>query len=325
MAFLESLRLANIFPTPKKKPLGMPDLDIDPGIDFRTALGIALDERDKDRRLQMDLNRKPFQPHVREKTIPEKIIDEKLGSKDKPKNIIFQDSMGMSPKERAQFDLEKRKADIQEKNAESLAASRASQSDIGQQRADAQKMNAETSARIASLRDLPDSEKLKLLQEGRISVAELNASSSMDRVNRSGELASKRQEVSGAQRMKEIGERLAGQKDMNTERIDAQRDLAADRITAQKNKPISNTQQRVGLANKAQRLMNQRPDLAEFIAIDDKGNVNITAEEGTVEHNMINGLLYGEDVELSPESNPKSSKKATKAPVGKSKYSVTIE
>jgi len=67
---------------------------------------------------------------------------------------------------------------------QALAQQRVAQANIGiPGQTGARVMDAQTRARVAALKDLPDSEKLRLLQEGKVTIAEINAAASMDRVN----------------------------------------------------------------------------------------------------------------------------------------------
>ena len=324
MAFLESLRLSNIFPRKGQKPFGMPDLDVGSDISANKVIGIALDEREKDRQLQREMmaarqpNQRAMVPDFETKILSK--LRDKRKSDIGDRKIIFSDML--TAKDRANLAMKQRELDIRESQGQATTGIRQQQAETAQQRAD-------TYGRVSALKDLPDSERLRLLQEGKVSLAEINAANALERTNvqQTGatsrtrmqqEGASQRQEVSGAQRLNQIGAQLAGQKE-----------IAGARISAAKNKPLLPTQQRTNLSNQAQQLMNQRPDLAEFISIDEKGNVSITAEEGTPERDMINNLLYSQgDIQLTGESplytNKKPvSQKATQTK--KSKYNVTIE
>lgn len=67
---------------------------------------------------------------------------------------------------------------------QALAQQRMAQANIGiPGTTGARVMDAQTRARLAQLRDLPESERLRLLQEGRVTIAELQAAAALERTN----------------------------------------------------------------------------------------------------------------------------------------------
>lgn len=152
----------------------------------------------------------------------------------------------------------------------------------GERALDIKQMDAETRARLAQLRDLPDSEKLRLLQEGRVSLEELRAANAMQRLERGGEIRSGQIEQQGRIRSGQIAQQGAITSGQIEQRGGIARDVARIRgEEARKTKATPSaqgagaanypTQQRVAMQARAAQIANQNPEWAEFITINEEG------------------------------------------------------
>lgn len=183
----------------------------------------------------------------------------------------------------------------------------------GQQKIDISRMTAEEKARVSKLNTLTDAQKIQLLQEGRISLAELNAAAALEREQVRGEYGMERQGLAGRQRLEQIDERG---------RIEAghiaQRGTVAERVArvraeeARKTKAAIGwtnpnagiagsypSQQRIAIQQRASQIVNQHPEWEEFIDIDEEGFPTIEPpsrfglDENT--YNQIYKSIYGID------------------------------
>lgn len=162
-----------------------------------------------------------------------------------------------------------------------------------QQQASLADRNLGVKERLASLRDMPDSEKARLLQEGRITLQEIRDAEAM-----------KRLEVSGQQRTEQIDQ--AG--NIRTGQINLQNDAAMNRVVKQGEigsryiterakaasaTPPSSTQQAVATRSRAVQLINQNPQLAPFITFNEQGSPIISPDAPMEAQMEIYRSLYG--------------------------------
>lgn len=127
-----------------------------------------------------------------------------------------------------------------------------------------------------------------------------------------GKITDSQLTTKGNQRLGEIGARVAGQKEIQTMRgtqaldaIDERGDVTNATNAAKPVKGELPTQERVRQTNMGKELMNDRPDLAQFIKIDPiNGTVTNTAPPDSDEFQIINNKLYSgaKDIPLVPST-----------------------
>lgn len=154
--------------------------------------------------------------------------------------------------------------------------------------------------KLAALKDMPESEKMKLLQDGRISLQEYRDSAAM-----------KRLEVTGQQRL----DLAAQQGDIRSGHIDQQNEGAMNRVVKQgeigssyiaqrgeearktKTTPssttTSNSQQKVALQNRAVQFANQNPELASHLTFNEQGFPVISPDAPVKAQMLIYKSIYG--------------------------------
>jgi hypothetical protein len=134
---------------------------------------------------------------------------------------------------------------------------------IKQQRADTGTFSAETRRRLASLHDLSDSEKIQMLQDGKVTLQELKDAATLKQIGARGE----QNRMTGRERA-----------DQNINAIQERGDQARQTNYEKPNNnpgPSSN-QQRIGQNNLARQLKQTDPELGKFIEVDPAtGNFNI--------------------------------------------------
>lgn len=160
----------------------------------------------------------------------------------------------------------------------------------GDRALDIKEMDAETRARVASLKDLPDSERLRLLQEGKVTLQELNAASAMAKQERGGEIRSGQIDQQGRIRSGQIAQQgdirsgqIAQQGDIRSGQIAQQGDIRAGQIAQQAGEARATkaapsgagsaagqvpTQQRVAAQAKATQLLDEHPEWKDKIVMD---------------------------------------------------------
>lgn len=187
-------------------------------------------------------------------------------------------------------------------NNRSLAAQRYGNLDVANRREDRQfeqgnraldirLMDAQTRERLAKLKDLSESEKLELLQSGRISLEELRASNQYTL-----------QELRGQQRREQIDQQgnirssqIQQQGDIRNQQIDRQNEADLREIDARtrgqieiKGTPSANagvnstlpTQQKQALINRANTVAQSNPEWAKYITVDPETKLPVVAPAG---------------------------------------------
>lgn len=290
--FYDSLRKNGLFTDDNPNPLRPP---VAPNFDaegtFSRLFPYVSAEKQKDRDLQLQLAQMRMGNGNLSKIAgnlgaPAKPIDNMFSSP--TANVRFDDrgdqantfaSNILNPPERGfKFQDLKQKRELAEAN---LALKEGDQS-IRQQRADTTQFSAETRRRLASLKDLSDSEKLQMLQDGKISLEELKQAGTMNAIGARGEEARKTEGVRGNNRIAEIRER--GQQTKPT-------------------KEITPTQVSADQKNKARELVNTNKELGQYINFDDKGNFTISPDTPLNILSTINSTIYGKDKQLGTDKS----------------------
>lgn len=186
-------------------------------------------------------------------------------------------------------------------------------------------MDAQTRQRLAALKDLPDSEKMRLLNENKITVEELRAANQYSL-----------QELKGGQAVEQIGARgKETRANIGAQGAQTLRNIAASGEEARKTKGTPSadagttgqlpTQQKVALQSKTQRVLNEHPEWADYVTFNDQGFPVITmpdthwgpgnSPEDKKTYDAIYNSIYGTG-EPAPITTPPAAAKppATKPP-----------
>ena len=153
--------------------------------------------------------------------------------------------------------------------------------DQGDRALDIREMDATTRDRVSRLKDLPDSEKLRLLQEGKITMQELNSAAAMSRLERGGEIRSGQITQQGNIRAGQIAQQGDESRKTVAARGGIQKELArirGEEARTTKQTPgaagsagSSETQQKVGLQNRTAQVLSQNPEWEDYVTFDDNG------------------------------------------------------
>lgn len=205
------------------------------------------------------------------------------------------------PREDAVADWEMKNKGMQAAiNAESalaLAQQRRAQADYTGQRGDierdklaVQRMTAEERVRASQLNTLTDEEKIQMLQEGKVSIQELQNAAALQRVmmQQAGATARNNATIAGANQRNAAT--IAGANQRNTATIAGANQRNDARIAAGQSGSgtISETQQRVAMQRKAAQIINRNPELAEYIIYDDANFPTISPDTP----DEVYGILY---------------------------------
>lgn len=178
---------------------------------------------------------------------------------------------------------------------------KADNSDIARMRADTSRFSAETRRQLAELHDLPDSDKLRLLQEGKVSLQNLKDASDMKEIEARGEQSRKTAETRGQQNINAIKER--GEQTRLTNSGKPEKELAP-------------SQERNKQNNAARELSNTRPDLGKYLSFDQSGNVVIDPNTPLAELSLIKASIYGENKDKKLPSDKKKEPTKKNDPLG---------
>lgn len=207
----------------------------------------------------------------------------------------------------------------------------------GNRALDIKQMDAETRARLASLKDLSDSEKVQLLQEGRISLEELRASNQYTLQELRGEQRTGQIEQQGQIRSGQIAQQGNIRSGQIAQQGQIQKEVAGVRgEEARKTKgtPSANagvtsqlpTQQIKAYQIKANQLVQDHPEYKDYITIDDNGMVQVEppterwyGHSGPTkeEYDQIVSYLRGGTTAApvnQPPAKPQTTAPSTKAP-----------
>lgn len=160
--------------------------------------------------------------------------------------------------------------------------------DTGERRADTSQYSAETRRQLAALHDLSDSEKLKLLQEGKVDIQHLRDAASLANIGARGGETRKTLEQRGEQNLSAIAAKSAS--------------------TPQK--PVSALNTNRDQFNKARELFNTRQDLRQYIKIDPNVPNKFEIDENTPieQMNEIRGKIFGKTTDINLPKDKKSDK-----------------
>lgn len=187
-------------------------------------------------------------------------------------------------------------------NNRSLAAQRYGNLDVANRREgrldeqgnralDIRLMDAQTRERLAKLKDLSESEKLELLQSGRINLEELRASNQytlqelrgsqrMDQINRQGDIRSGQIQQQGNIR----NEQIDRQNEADLREIDARtRGQIEVKGTPSANAGVNSTlptQQKQAIINRANSVAQSNPEWSKYITIDPETKLPVIAPAG---------------------------------------------
>lgn len=211
------------------------------------------------------------------------------------------------------------------KQREASAGYTGQRADIERDRIAVQRMTAEERVRASQLNTLTDEEKLQMLQEGRISLADINNAAAMQRVQaqQAGALertnvqqtgANQRTAATQAGANARTAATVAGANQRNAARIEASKNTAG--VTSQ-----LPTQQKVALQNKTQQLINQHPEWSDYISFNDQGFPIIEPPStgwfgggpDKATYDAIYNALYGAG-QPAPINTPQNTAPPTKAP-----------
>jgi hypothetical protein len=188
--------------------------------------------------------------------------------------------------------------------------------DQGQQKIDISRMTAEEKARVSQLNTLTDTEKIELLQSGKITLAELNASNAMARTNVQQEGANARTAatVAGAGERNAATNIAAGERNAATNTAAGERTAAtiagagertaagiAGRAASGGAASQVPTQQRIAAQAKATQLINDHPEWSDKITMDPDTQMPVIkppndpyfGEPDYTEYDKIYEALYG--------------------------------
>jgi hypothetical protein len=331
-SFVDKLRMNNIFPSGGSNPFGPPQ---EGGFDYNTFNNVLqrlqqpiLDENQKNRNFQLQMM------HPQLQNIASSVIS------NQPQNVNYRPSPsdfaptkfqeeGLNLKEKlGEEGLGLKKQQLAEKSSTdtSKVASTKREDDIKQQRADVYKFKAThpemkimmpKGGNITAVDPITGKTMDLGISTGSMSDVdkmELTGQQQQERISSQGDVRKELQNTRGNQALENIGARIIGQKELQSERI---------------NKPETPVQDKVKYMNNAKRIANTRPDLAPFIQSDPTGgSFTITAPStGFFGHSGPTNEQYKElnDLIYSDSSNNESSNKKEEIKPVKSKYKVTVE
>lgn len=178
---------------------------------------------------------------------------------------------------------------------------------------DIKSMDAGTRAKLASLRNLTDSQKLEMLHQNKITLQDLNSAAQLERLERSGEIKSDQIAQQGDIRTGQI----AQQGGITSGHIEQRGQQAIEQIGARgaeargtkiapgnTNASVTNsshTQQRQAAVNRASEVINAHPEWADKISIDPVSKMPVIAQpndpyfgdQDFTEYDKIYEALYG--------------------------------
>lgn len=298
MAFIDSLRKRNLFDDNNPNPFGPPQFN--PRINVADAVNQAMQLRQSERDDARNFAQKQQniqsglmfgkQPQINaiaaRAAEPNVVFDRRGDSADTfAQNILNPPERGFKFQDLAQKrDLAERGLDI-----------KAGDQDIKQQRADTTQYSAETRRQLADLHNMSDSDKLKLLQEGRVTLQHLKDAAELNAIGARGEESRKTEGVKNTNVLSQIGAR--GEQTRQTNEAKPGQELAPTQL---------NAQQKIA----ARELFNTRPDLNKYIKIEDNGNFTIDPKTPINELSLIKAAIYPKgDVKLPADKNKKPATK----------------
>jgi len=336
--FIEKLRMANIFPTGAagdQTPFGMPNMN--PGMDpslmnaFEQAHGMRRQDMETDR---LNRNNDQLALEMRHRIAmgsqPGSIQQQQgiPGQGNKPMNVVVKEDI--NPLQRANLDL--RRAELAQRGqtasgkqstAERGLDIRQGDSDIRQQRADI----------YGQEHNLSNADRLRIQGEQRAGLQDTRGTQALAQIGARGGIQKDLQDIRGTQGLANIAARNAGSAGrMDTRGNQRLAEIAANVAGKQGLqdskagiiKPLNPNQIGGQRRNAATELAMTRPELAQFVKPDEKGNPTNTAPEGSPEWHMINNIILGStgDTQL-PSDNVKPNKPGGVKP-GASKYKVAV-
>jgi hypothetical protein len=205
----------------------------------------------------------------------------------------------------------------------------------GERALDIRQMDAETRARLAQLRDLSDSEKIRLLQEGKVSLQELRDAAAMQRVETQQAGATQRTGMQQAGATQRTGMQQAGASRRQTQRGQQAIEQIGARTVGQlkvKQTPSGSagatsqlpTQQKVAAQIRANQAIQDFPEWEDYLSVDQNGMVHIEppsknwwdAGPDAETYNAIKTYLRGGMTPAAAEQ-PKESAKPPATPAAK--------
>lgn len=334
-SFVEKLRMNNIFPT-GGVPFGMPNLSagqVDIGGATQRLLPMLLQEKEKDRQLQLELARMR-QPKV-----------EQIGQsmQQGPPNVVYKpdpnSAIDAQVREMLTPSIKSKELEFKQQQLQQKGELEGRKTDIAQQRADVYRFKAMNpgmkiitpkGGNVAAVNPITG-ETIDLgIDSGTLTEQEkidLQGEKAMEQIGARGEETRKTQELRGSQALEQIGARISGQKEVEGMR---------------QARPELPTQTRVRQETAARQLANTRPELAQFVTVAPDGSFQIQPPGQTdffgrptgptlAQFAEIQKSIYGEPTKTTtPKTTTPAKKEETKTTPKTttpkaSKYSVTIE
>lgn len=261
-SFIQKLRMNNIFPSnggPQGTPFGMPDMNSGRGDNNIISQIMAARQAERDDERNYLQNQRNIQNglNMNKNRLPQ-IGTPMAGQDSFGRNIVFNDpnktkSTAITPYQQAQLELsEKRLGQSGELGNERLDVTRRGQ-DISRDRlSETIDVNNERQPNAIELAGIRGDIGSRQIGERAINTA--------DQINQRFGNSQSLQTSGHANALEAIGARTAGQMEVNAAKPDI---------------GMLPTQQRVNIANTARELINNRPDLAPFIELDNNGNPTI--------------------------------------------------
>lgn len=183
----------------------------------------------------------------------------------------------------------------------------------GQQRIDISRMTAEERARVSRLNTLTDAQKIEMLQDGRVSLAELQAAAAMKRVEAQQAGATQRTGMQQTGANYRTGVQQSGASSRNQASIDAANARNAATIAGAGARNAASiaargaggagqypTQQRVDIQRKTAEFLSANPDLEESITFDERGFPQINIDDPDLQDKVFQAIYGtpGKDINL---------------------------
>lgn len=313
MGFLDSLQKNNLFTDKNPNPLQPPNMGgFDPVNEFRNLFSLVASEKQKDRDLQLQLERLRHQPSGQINQVAHQALKPQPGE---TPNVVF-DRRGdsadtfvnniLNPPERG-FKFQ----ELAQKNNlanQGLDIKRGDQ-DIRQQRANVYEFKSKNpNMHIV----LPKGGNVLAINpqtgEAVDSGIPTGSLSDEDRINLQGTNNMNAIKERGSQNMNAIKERGS----QNIKSIDERGSQNRQTQNEKPEKSMVPSQERTQQNNAARKLVNTRPDLAEFVTFDQQGNFSIDPNTPLNELSIIKGELYPKgDVKLPADKGSNNNGKQT--------------
>lgn len=326
MSFIDNLRMTGMF----KPGAGMqpPDMSHDGmgGFDFGSLINTMLQEKEKDRNLQLKLASMHSNPSGGNLA--------KIGAGMRPDQQQPKEPMNWVYKDNGLTDFQRESLRLRDKEIGSKDTIAGMKNDISSKRANVYEFKAKNpgmkfiptkGGNVVGFNPLTGESIDTGIDSGSLSDEEkihLTGDQTMKEIGARGTIQKDLQNTRGTQALAQIGARTAGQKEVKE--------------TASPSKPMLPTQERVSQNNAARELLNSKPELAPFIKMDESGNFTIEKpsknffgqESGPSlgQFKQINDAIYGSSDKTGILTNSElGPKKTDEKKPAKSKYNVTIE